>query len=114
MSVSANTCDPIVVGFGIGGGWAAKELTGLGLKVLMLERGRNVRHIEDCPTAVATTLGTATRWQDLLGAESEISNPQSRTSLRGRCHFRANEADQPCREEKPFDGFRGEQVGGPH
>ena len=39
--------DAIVVGSGISGGWAAKELTEKGLKVLMLERGRNIEHIKD-------------------------------------------------------------------
>jgi choline dehydrogenase-like flavoprotein len=46
-----NTYDAIVVGSGITGGWAAKELTQKGLKVLVLERGRMVRHLEDYPTA---------------------------------------------------------------
>ena len=45
-----NTYDAIVVGSGISGGWAAKELTAKGLKVLVLERGRNVKHITDYPT----------------------------------------------------------------
>ena len=42
-----NTYDAIVVGSGISGGWAAKELTEKGLKVLLLERGRNIEHIKD-------------------------------------------------------------------
>jgi choline dehydrogenase-like flavoprotein len=46
-----NTYDAIVVGSGISGGWAAKELTEKGLKVLMLERGRNVEHVKDYTTA---------------------------------------------------------------
>ena len=46
-----NTYDAIVVGSGISGGWAAKELTEKGLKVLMLERGRNHEHIKDYKTA---------------------------------------------------------------
>lgn len=45
------TYDAIVVGTGISGGWAAKELCENGLKTLVLERGRMVRHIEDYPTA---------------------------------------------------------------
>jgi choline dehydrogenase-like flavoprotein len=43
--------DAIVVGSGIAGGWAAKELCDKGLKTLVLERGRNVEHIKDYPTA---------------------------------------------------------------
>ena len=48
-----NTYDAIVVGSGISGGWAAKDLTEKGLKTLVLERGPMVRHIEDYPTATA-------------------------------------------------------------
>ena len=46
-----NTFDAIVVGSGISGGWAAKELTSKGLKTLVIERGRNVEHIKDYTTA---------------------------------------------------------------
>ena len=45
--MSANTYDAIVIGSGISGGWAAKELTEKGLKTIMLERGRNIEHIKD-------------------------------------------------------------------
>ena len=45
--MSANTYDAIVIGSGISGGWAAKELTQKGLKTIMLERGRNIEHIKD-------------------------------------------------------------------
>src|SRR3954469_10758511 len=46
-----NTYDAIVIGSGISGGWAAKELCDQGLKTLILERGRNIEHIKDYPTA---------------------------------------------------------------
>src|ERR1041385_3756775 len=46
-----NTYDAIVIGSGISGGWAAKELTEQGLKTIMLERGRNFEHIKDYKTA---------------------------------------------------------------
>src|SRR5438045_8634878 len=49
--VQKNTFDAIVIGSGISGGWAAKELCELGLKTLVLERGRDVKHIKDYPTA---------------------------------------------------------------
>lgn len=42
--------DAIVIGTGISGGWAAKELCEKGLKTLVLERGRMIKHIEDYPT----------------------------------------------------------------
>ena len=44
------TFDAIVVGSGIAGGWAAKELSEKGLKTLVLERGRQVKHVEGYPT----------------------------------------------------------------
>src|ERR1700710_2490259 len=50
-SLKQNTYDAIVVGSGISGGWAAKELCEHGLKTLVLERGRDVKHIKDYPTA---------------------------------------------------------------
>ena len=49
---SANTYDSIVVGSGISGGWAAKELCEKGLKTIMLERGRMIKHVEDYTTAM--------------------------------------------------------------
>ncbi|MFN4256753.1 MAG: FAD-dependent oxidoreductase, partial [Saprospiraceae bacterium] len=49
---AANTYDAIVIGSGISGGWAAKELTEKGLKTLVLERGRMVEHVTDYPTAM--------------------------------------------------------------
>ena len=45
-----NSYDAIVVGTGISGGWAAKELTEKGLNTLVLDRGRDVKHVEDYPT----------------------------------------------------------------
>src|SRR3954471_19924688 len=50
--IDANTFDAIVIGSGMTGGWAAKELCEQGLKTLVLERGRNVEHIKDYPTAM--------------------------------------------------------------
>src|SRR5882762_4705856 len=50
-TIDMNTYDAIVIGSGISGGWAAKELTEKGLKVLMLERGRNFEHIKDYKSA---------------------------------------------------------------
>ena len=51
VPATATHFDAIVVGSGISGGWAAKELTEAGLRTLVLERGRNVEHVKDYPTA---------------------------------------------------------------
>ena len=47
-----HTYDAIVIGSGISGGWAAKELCDAGLRTLVLERGRDVQHLRDYPTAL--------------------------------------------------------------
>lgn len=51
-SKQKRTFDAIVIGSGISGGWAAKELTEKGLKTLVLERGRDVKHLVDYPTSM--------------------------------------------------------------
>ena len=56
---ASNTFDAIVVGSGMSGGWAAKELTEKGLKTLVLERGRNVRHIDGLHHGAQGSLGAA-------------------------------------------------------
>ena len=56
--MSSNTFDAIVIGSGISGGWAAKELTEKGLKTLVLERGRDVVHLKDYPTATKKNIRT--------------------------------------------------------
>ena len=58
-STKKNTYDAIVVGTGISGGWAAKELTEGGLKTLVLERGRDVKHVKDYPNHEQTFMGTS-------------------------------------------------------
>ena len=59
--MGSHSFDAIVVGTGVSGGWAAKELTEQGLKTLVLDRGRMVRH-GDYPTAWLNPVGTALRW----------------------------------------------------
>ena len=49
-TAKGHTFDAIVIGSGMSGGWAAKELTEKGLKTLVLERGRDVKHLKDYPT----------------------------------------------------------------
>jgi choline dehydrogenase-like flavoprotein len=107
------TFDAIVVGSGISGGWAAKELCEKGLKTLVLERGRDVKH-GDYPTA------NLEKWElpnwDSVSLEDRKKYPvQGRTSYMmnySNLHFLIEDAEQPYTEIKPFDWTRGFQVGG--
>ncbi len=106
--------DAIVVGSGISGGWAAKELCEKGLKVLLLERGRNVEHIKDYTTTGKNIWELPHRNRLTLSAYD--NNPVQRkvayafNELSGQ--FFINDADHPYQQEKPFDWIRGYQVGG--
>jgi choline dehydrogenase-like flavoprotein len=104
--------DAIVVGSGISGGWAAKELTEKGLRVLLLERGRNVEHIKDYVNATKAPWeylhrGGATR------AMEEAYQVLKRSLLNEKnLAFWVNEKESPYTEVKRFDWIRGYQVGG--
>ena len=111
--LAANTFDAIVIGSGISGGWAAKELCEKGLTTLVLERGRNVEHIKDYPTANLTRWELPHRGQ--ITADNKNNNPLiSRAAGYGEDtqHFFVKDADHPYVQEKPFDWIRGYQVGG--
>ena len=105
--------DAIVVGSGISGGWAAKELTEKGLRVLLLERGPNVEHVKDYKSA---TLGPwevphrGRRTQELLAKHPTLQRDYVLNEL--NLDWWAHESDSPYVEEKPFNWFRGYQVGG--
>ena len=111
--VEKNTYDAIVVGSGISGGWSAKELCDAGLKTLMLERGRNVVHLKDYPTATKNPWDFAHRGKLPLSVRKD--NP-----IVDRCyafnetsqHFFVKDKEHPYIQEKPFDWIRGYQVGG--
>jgi choline dehydrogenase-like flavoprotein len=111
-SIRQNTYDAIVVGSGISGGWAAKELCEKGLKTLVLERGRNVEHIKDYPTA------TKAPWElDHRGAITQQMRKEQHIQVRGFCnetnrHFFVNDLEHPYTQVKPFDWIRGYHVGG--
>jgi len=64
------TYDAIVIGSGISGGWAAKELCEKGLKTLLLERGREVKH-GDYPTAMLSPWQFKNRLQPIIADEEE-------------------------------------------
>jgi choline dehydrogenase-like flavoprotein len=105
------TFDAIVVGSGIAGGWAAKELCDQGLKTLVLERGRNVEHIKDYPTANLAPWQLPHRGQ--LPRKVVEENPvMSVIAAEDVQHFFVKDAEHPYVQEKPFDWIRGYQVGG--
>lgn len=107
------TYDAIVIGSGISGGWAAKELCEFGLKTLVLERGRNVEHIKDYPTATMDPWQFKHRGQ--MTREFLEENPLiSKAAGFGEAtaHFFIKDKDHPYIQEKPFDWIRGYQVGG--
>lgn len=105
--------DAIVVGSGISGGWAAKELAEKGLKVLMLERGRNIEHIKDYVNALKAPwelphhgkLPLAIKEARPVAAREYILTEANAASW-------ADEQACPYVEQKPFDWFRGYHVGG--
>jgi choline dehydrogenase-like flavoprotein len=108
-----NTFDAIVVGSGISGGWAAKELCEKGLKTLVLERGRNVDHIKDYPTAMKAPWEFSHRGK--ITRQYKEENPLiSKAAGFGEdtAHFFIKDADHPYVQKRPFDWIRGYQVGG--
>ncbi|MEX2567556.1 MAG: GMC family oxidoreductase [Cyclobacteriaceae bacterium] len=105
--------DAIVIGTGMTGGWAAKELTENGLKTLVLERGREVRHIVDYDTANLQPFEL--KYRNHLPDKVIRENP-----ILSRCHaftedkqqYFVKDADHPYIQEDPFSWIRGYQTGG--
>ena len=111
--MQATEYDAIVVGSGISGGWAAKELTEQGLRVLLLERGRNVEHIKDYVNAAKPPWayphrGGRTRAMEELYPVLKRDYPLNEKNL----DWWASDRDSPYTEVKRFDWYRGYQVGG--
>lgn len=112
-SVKKHTYDVIIIGSGMSGGWAAKDFTEKGFKTLVLERGRNVKHMTDYPTANMYPWEFPHRGEVPLDIRKE--NP-----IVSRCyafkedamHFFVKDKEHPYVQEKPFDWIRGYQVGG--
>ena len=106
--------DAIVIGTGVSGGWAAKELCEKGLKTLVLERGRMIKHVEDYKTA------NKEDWDypsgDVITQEIKKNQPiQSRTgyvNTESTKDFFVNDLEHPYNEKKRFDWIRGYHVGG--
>ncbi len=108
-----NVYDAIVVGSGISGGWAAKELTEKGLKVIMLERGRDVEHVKDYVNANKDIWefphrGRKTQEMRTNYPVLDRDYPLNEMNL----DFWVNEQESPYVEVKRFDWYRGYQVGG--
>jgi len=111
-----NTYDAIVVGTGISGGWASKELSEKGLKTLVLERGRDIKHPNDYPTA------TLDPWQIPNGGKPTqedlqkqgVQNRTGYTTNQTTKHWFVNDLENPYTEKegKRFDWMRGYHVGG--
>jgi choline dehydrogenase-like flavoprotein len=105
--------DAIVVGSGISGGWAAKELTEKGLRVLLLERGKNVEHVKDYVNATKPPWayphrGGRTRAMVEAYPVLKRDYPLNEKNL----DWWASDQDSPYTEVKRFDWYRGYQVGG--
>lgn len=104
--------DAIVIGSGMSGGWAAKEFCEQGLKTLVLERGKMVKHLE-YPTADWDPWDIQHRGR--MPLQDQEANP-----VINRCyaynetteHFFVRDTQHPYVQEKPFDWIRGYQVGG--
>jgi len=108
-----NTFDAIVVGSGISGGWAAKELTERGLNTIMLERGFDIKHGKDYEASnrpVWEYPHRAGKTQQMIADYPHLKRdyPLNERNL----HYWASDKDNPYAETKRFDWFRGYHVGG--
>ncbi len=107
------TYDAIVIGSGMSGGWAAKELCEKGLRTLVLERGREIKHISDYTTTMANPWDLPHR--NRMSPEFVKKNP-----IVSRCyaldesseHLFTKDDEQPYIQEKPFDWIRAYHTGG--
>ena len=108
-----NTFDAIVIGAGMSGSWAAKELCDRGLKTLLLERGRDVKHIQDYTTTNMNPWEFSHRGE--MPREIVEQNPVVARCYAYRednAHFFVKDTEHPYIQDKPFDWIRGYQVGG--
>lgn len=114
-AVKSQTFDAIVVGSGITGGWAAKELTEKGLRVVMLERGRDIKHVTDYETAMTDIWDFQHR-----NKLSKETLEKYATACRGNAYavqepsssLFESDTEHPYLEKKPFDWVRGYHTGG--
>ncbi|MBG9375381.1 GMC family oxidoreductase [Panacibacter sp. DH6] len=111
--MAENVYDAIVIGSGISGGWAAKELCEKGLKTIMLERGKDIKHITDYTEASKEEWNyphRGDRTQQMIKDYPVLKRdyPLNERNL----DWWASDIDSPYTEVKRFDWFRGYHVGG--
>lgn len=108
-----NTFDAIVVGSGISGGWAAKELTERGLNTIMLERGFDIKHVKDYEASNRPVWEYPHRGLKTQKMIADYPHLKKDYPLNERnLHYWASDKDNPYTETKRFDWFRGYHVGG--
>jgi choline dehydrogenase-like flavoprotein len=109
----STTFDAIVVGSGISGGWAAKELTEAGLNVLLLERGKNVEHVKDYTNTTKGTWEYPHRGGRTKAMEAEYPVLKRDYPLNEKnLDWWVKDSEHPYTEVRRFDWYRGYQVGG--
>ncbi len=113
MSDKDHQYDVIVIGAGMTGAWAAKDFCEAGLKTLLLERGRDVKHLRDYPTTHLQPWEFKHRGR--IPDHKKDKNPVVKRCYAYRedaQHFFVKDEDHPYVQDKPFDWIRGYQVGG--
>ena len=110
----SNKFDAIVIGSGMTGGIAAKELTEKGLKVLVVERGREVKHVEDYDTSMKAPWELPHRDKlTLRSAEERWANNRFNNMAKDDLEpFMTNDKENPYLEKRPFDWIRAYHTGG--
>ena len=107
------TYDAIVIGSGISGGWSAKELTERGLKTLLLDRGRDVKHVVDYPTTLTQPWEFKHGGQAPLALKKEYGIASKNfTFSEATAHFLTKDEEQAYIQDRPYDWIRAYQVGG--
>jgi choline dehydrogenase-like flavoprotein len=108
-----NNFGAIVIGSGMSGGWAAKEFCENGIRTLLLERGRDVKHLKDYPTT--NMLPWEFKHRGQIPYEIAKENPvvtRCYAFKEDAMHFFVKDKEHPYVQDKPFDWIRGYQVGG--
>ncbi|GAA4305115.1 GMC family oxidoreductase [Compostibacter hankyongensis] len=110
--MAENVYDAIVIGSGISGGWAAKELTEKGLKTIMLERGQNIEHIKDYKHTAQPPWEFRHRGRTSMQTKKDYPVLSRHYGNITNLEWWVNEKESPYIEVKPFDWMRGYHVGG--